>query len=83
MVKVDVEGHEVEVIEGGMQTFRSSKTTLILEVHNNILCDRGIDPTVFIRKIESLRGIRANYLDTRSGFPSGSTNTHVVFQGKR
>jgi hypothetical protein len=56
MVKVDVEGHEVEVIEGGMQTFHSSETTLILEVHNRILRDRGIDPAAFIEQIESLRG---------------------------
>jgi FkbM family methyltransferase len=81
MVKVDVEGHEVEVIEGGMQTLRSSKTTLILEVHNRILHDRGIDPAAFIHWIESLRGTQASHLDTRNGFPSGSTNTHVVFQG--
>jgi FkbM family methyltransferase len=81
MVKVDVEGHEVEVIEGGMRTFRSSKTTLILEVHNRILRDRGIDPAAFIHQIESLRGTQASHLDTRNGFPSGSTNTHVVFQG--
>jgi FkbM family methyltransferase len=80
MVKVDVEGHEVEVIEGGMQTLRKSKTALILEVHDRILHDRGIDPAAFIHQTECVCGSQACHLDTRTGYPASSTNTHVVLQ---
>lgn len=65
IIKIDVEGHEIEVIEGALQTLRDHRTTIIMEVHDVMLRPRGVDPDIFIHRIECALGTRAICLDTR------------------
>jgi FkbM family methyltransferase len=77
MIKIDVEGHEIEVAEGGPQTVGRPETTVILELHSELLRRRGMDPAMFVHRLESMRGTRAVYLDrgTRIAFPAGASKS--------
>lgn|GEM_PF-4111273 len=48
MVKIDVEGHEDEVLRGGLETLANRKTTLIIELHSVQLRRPGVDPTEYL-----------------------------------
>jgi FkbM family methyltransferase len=43
-VKIDVEGFEWEVLRGGEKFFRDNSACLFLELHNELLRNRSIDP---------------------------------------
>lgn len=51
LVKIDVEGHESEVLAGGHTTFHNPSTTILLELHNGILTDRGLSPRDFFQSL--------------------------------
>jgi FkbM family methyltransferase len=63
MIKIDVEGHEVEVVEGGLRTLSNPSTTIILELHSLLLRRRGLDVSKFIQRIEALRGTKSVCLE--------------------
>lgn len=48
LMKIDVEGHELEVIRGGLETIRKHKPVIIIEIKNNDIFDliRGLGYTI-------------------------------------
>jgi|SRR5215470_569477 len=64
-IKIDVEGHEVAVIEGGLQLLRTAKPRLFIEIHNAVLGERIV---------ELLQPIYAKHLRTvrHPHYPQGS-----------
>jgi FkbM family methyltransferase len=51
MVKIDVEGHEEEVVEGGRRIISNPSVAIIIETHSDILRERAIDND-FLRKLD-------------------------------
>jgi FkbM family methyltransferase len=58
MVKIDVEGHEVEVVRGAMLTLSNPKTTIILELHCETLSRKGYSPSTFLEQLEGIRPVK-------------------------
>ena len=54
VVKVDVEGFELDVLHGGPVTFGQRRTPLFLEIHNAMMRERGLDPAEVVRHLRSL-----------------------------
>ncbi len=52
LVKIDVEGFELEVLMGGRATLVSGDIPLCLEVHNHYLRERNVDPRSILRTLE-------------------------------
>ncbi len=78
LVKVDVEGAELEVIEGAINTIASLKPTFIIELSEAIQQSRGYS-TVQFKSMMSANGY-ASYLIRDNGTlePVGSNVTHVM-----
>jgi len=58
VLKVDVEGGELEVIRGGLATLRrASRLTVVLEAHPRVAERTGIDPLEAVRQIAELRQV--------------------------
>lgn len=77
MIKIDVEGHENEVLKGGLEILRNPKTTVIIELHSILLRRFGVDPAEFIHQLELLRGRKAICLEPELSV--SSMPTHMVF----
>ncbi len=60
VIKIDVEGFEGEVIQGGSVFLRSSSPLVCLEIHNQIMKDHHKDPAQVIRRLKDL-GYNAFY----------------------
>lgn len=43
-IKIDVEGFEHEVLQGGADVIRRHRPTLFVEIHSSLLRSRGVDP---------------------------------------
>ena len=54
-VKIDVEGFEGEVIEGGSELLAGAKPVVFLELHCDILRGRGLSPRAVLATLEGLR----------------------------
>ena len=54
LVKIDVEGFEPEVLVGGRETLGSGDIPLCLEVHNQYLRDRNVDPALVLTLLAEL-----------------------------
>lgn len=52
MIKIDVEGHEFEVLQGAKNLLRSKKPLLSLEVHPAPLLHQGISPVALAQYLE-------------------------------
>jgi FkbM family methyltransferase len=67
-VKIDVEGHEVEVLKGGMETFSRDRPVVLVEIKTKNLNEvtRFFDELGYVRyQLEDLidvRGSRENYI---------------------
>lgn len=55
LIKIDVEGHEPEVLAGGQGIICEPRVSVLLEFHTAILCERGINPRQFFRSLFMLR----------------------------
>ncbi|MBK4728700.1 FkbM family methyltransferase [Oxynema sp. CENA135] len=53
-MKIDVEGHELEVLKGAQQILKTHKPALVVECHCASWADLEISPTEFIKFIHSL-----------------------------
>lgn len=53
-IKIDVEGHEREVLLGGIHTLTTHQPFLALELHNNLLAHRGESGRPILEMIEQL-----------------------------
>ncbi len=54
LLKCDIEGYEYETFLGAESFLREHKPRIHLELHNQILKNRGKDPTDLIRMFNSL-----------------------------
>ena len=55
LLKIDVEGHELAVLDGATQLFATSPpSTLVVEVHGENLARAGNSPEALVSRIESL-----------------------------
>lgn len=52
IIKIDVEGHELEVLQGASTLLRLNKPLLSLEVHPGQLLHRGVSPIVIAKYLE-------------------------------
>ena len=52
MIKIDVEGHEFEVLQGAKELLRTHKPLLSLEVHPGALSHKGITPIAIAQLLE-------------------------------
>ena len=80
IVKIDVEGHEDRVVEGGERTLGNRQTTVVIELHCELLKRFGVNPDTFIHKIEAMRGQTATFLDLNRSAPG--MPTHVAFESE-
>lgn len=53
-IKIDVEGHEGDVLRGGIETLRSYKPLLFIELHPSLLRERGETCASISRIVESI-----------------------------
>jgi FkbM family methyltransferase len=58
LVKIDVEGHEDEVIAGGQLTLARPDVTLCFELHNEMLRARRANPGVLLGQLRALGFVR-------------------------
>lgn len=65
IVKIDVEGAEAEVLRGAIATLRAHRPVLCLELHNDLLEQRGESPAALLDGLSRL-GYR---FETPSGVP--------------
>ena len=61
-LKIDVEGYEYEVIQGGKKFIREHQPLIFLEIHSRILRRIGIDPNLIF---EDLKGLGYYFQNTR------------------
>lgn len=50
-LKIDVEGFEAEVIEGAAEVLRRARPVLFLELHCDMLRDRGVEPASVLARL--------------------------------
>lgn len=51
-LKIDIEGFEAEVLSGGWEYLRASRPVLFLELHGDILRQRGKDPAALLAGLD-------------------------------
>lgn len=61
-IKIDVEGHELEVLKGGLETFKRFKPSLMIEVNGGNFERAGYDTDTLFKMMTSL-GYEASYID--------------------
>lgn len=69
LVKLDVEGYELEVMRGAGEMLRTLKPTLLVELHLNFLEARGAAPSDVLRPMQE-HGYRFFLLDGRTVGPA-------------
>ena len=52
MIKIDIEGHEFDVLQGASEFLRSNQPLLSLEVHPGPLLHRGVSPIAIAQYLE-------------------------------
>ena len=58
VIKIDVEGQELEVIKGAKELIKQSdKTIILLEIHPNTLERDGLTPEAIFEELEKIRGV--------------------------
>lgn len=59
LLKIDVEGGEVEVIRGAQRTLAGARRAIVaLEAHPKVYGRTGVDPSVALRELQSIRPFR-------------------------
>lgn len=56
LIKIDVEGFELEVLKGGLQTLEASRPALIVEVSDERISEKGVSPSEIADFITALGG---------------------------
>lgn len=65
-IKIDVEGHELEVLKGGLETFKNLKPSLMIEVNGGNFERAGYGVDTLFEMMASL-GYEASYIDEDAG----------------
>jgi FkbM family methyltransferase len=76
-VKIDVEGFEGEVIDGARELLARARPTVFLELHGDILRQRGRSPREVLAKLESI-GYRTFERDERTVAADEAATTPIV-----
>lgn len=76
IIKIDVESFEYEALTGSLDWLKKTRPRLSLELHWNLLLQRGKDPAAFLRLLESA-GLKL----ARGGSPSRITARHLEGDG--
>ena len=77
LVKVDVESFEMDVLQGGRKVFAERGTPLFLEIHNQMMRERGLDPAALIDQLISY-GYRSFQLGGRELSPKELMTGDIV-----
>ncbi len=72
LLKIDVEGHEIEVLQGAATTIEKYKPIIHLEHHWDL-----VDKDALYSQIEQLN-YTVNYLDGNTGYSYGEINTYIL-----
>jgi FkbM family methyltransferase len=78
VVKIDVEGHESEVVQGMEKTLSSNDVTLFIEVHDNLLKRNGTSAELFILYVQN-----QNYYIYADFTSAGRAERHLVFKRRQ
>jgi FkbM family methyltransferase len=79
-IKIDVEGGEIDVLQGAIETIRSARACVIaIEAHPQVASRTGRDPVECLRFIESIRPFQFSVAETGENL---STNRPVLKPGQ-
>jgi FkbM family methyltransferase len=79
-IKIDVEGGEVNVLDGARETIRSARTCVIaIEAHPQVASRTGLDPVECLRFLESIRPFQFSVAESGENV---STDRPVLKQGQ-
>ena len=53
IIKIDVESYELEVLRGGKETLSTGKVILCLEIHNQMMRDRNVNPQLVLDQLHA------------------------------
>jgi FkbM family methyltransferase len=77
LIKIDVEGYELKVLQGGWETIKKNKPALFIELDDNNLQEQGSNAKELV---ESLLQLRYHIVDAANGSPVNAgtdfTNCH-------
>ncbi|MGI8484768.1 MAG: FkbM family methyltransferase [Thermomicrobiales bacterium] len=59
-IKIDVEGHEIDVLQGGLETLRTHKSAILIEINN----DLGHRPVEAVFDLIVAQGYRGEFLES-------------------
>lgn len=53
IIKIDVESYELEVLRGGKETLSAGDVILCLEIHNQMMRDRNVNPQLVLDQLHA------------------------------
>jgi FkbM family methyltransferase len=77
VVKIDVEGFEYDVLQGGRHTFGERGVPIFLEIHNRMLRERGFEPRALLEHLRA-SGYRSFLSEGREMTPEELVQGEIV-----